>query len=92
MLGLLGHNGAGKTTTLRVMTGEIAATKGQINIGGKNITSSHNDVFKMMGYCPQYDALWKNVTVREHLEVYAAIRGVGFKDRKRFVCFFVVKE
>ncbi|KAL7012162.1 hypothetical protein ACKWTF_014662 [Chironomus riparius] len=85
VLGLLGHNGAGKTTTLRVMTGEIAATKGQINIGGKNITSSHNDVFKMMGYCPQYDALWKNVTVREHLEVYAAIRGVGVKDRKRLI-------
>jgi ATP-binding cassette subfamily A (ABC1) protein 5 len=70
------------------MTGEIAATKGQINIGGKNITNSHSDVFKMMGYCPQYDALWKNVTVREHLEVYAAIRGVCVKDRKRFVAIF----
>lgn len=84
MLGLLGHNGAGKTTTLRVITGEIAPTKGQIKIGGTNITSSQSDVFKMLGYCPQHDALWKNVTVREHLEVYAAIRGVAVKDRKRY--------
>lgn len=35
-----------------------------------------NDVFQLLGYCPQHDALWKNITVREHLECYAAIRGV----------------
>lgn len=85
VLGLLGHNAAGKTTTLRVLTGEIAPSKGSVKIGGIKITNSHSDAFKMIGYCPQSDAIWKNVTVREHLECYAAIRGVPAKDRKRFV-------
>lgn len=84
VLGLLGHNGAGKTTTMKIMTGETAQTKGQVKIGGTNITCSQNDAFKMLGYCPQHDALWSNVTVREHIELYAAIRGVPERDRKRF--------
>lgn len=33
-------------------------------------------VFKYLGYCPQHDVLWKNITVKEHIELYAAIRGV----------------
>ena len=38
-----------------------------------------------MGYCPQHDAQWKNITVREHLECYAAIRGVPPSDVNRYV-------
>jgi ATP-binding cassette subfamily A (ABC1) protein 5 len=37
-----------------------------------------------MGYCPQHDAQWKNITVREHLECYAAIRGVPPSDINRY--------
>lgn len=48
----------------------------QVQIGGKTITSNLDDTFKLLGYCPQHDALWKDVTVREHLRCYAAIRGV----------------
>lgn len=47
-----------------------------MQIGGHNIISNINDAFLLMGYCPQHDAQWKNITVREHLECYAAIRGV----------------
>lgn len=83
VLGFLGHNGAGKTTTMKIITGEMAPSKGQVKIGGYNITNCQSDAFKMLGYCPQHDALWKNVTVREHIELYAAIRGIPVKDRKR---------
>jgi ATP-binding cassette subfamily A (ABC1) protein 5 len=38
-----------------------------------------------MGYCPQHDAQWKNITVREHLECYAAIRGVPASDIDRYI-------
>lgn len=76
VFGLLGHNGAGKTTTMKIITGEEASTRGRVYIGGTSITSNLSDAFKLLGYCPQHDALWKNITVREHLECYAAIRGV----------------
>lgn len=83
VLGFLGHNGAGKTTTMKILTGEIAPTKGQVSIAGCNITNCQSEAFQMLGYCPQHDALWNNVTVREHIELYAAIRGIPVKYRKR---------
>jgi ABC-type multidrug transport system, ATPase component len=43
-----------------------------------------------MGYCPQHDAQWKNITVREHLECYAAIRGVPPSDINRYVNMNIV--
>lgn len=78
VFGLLGHNGAGKTTTMKIITAEEAATRGRVLIGGQSITSNISDAFQLLGYCPQHDALWKNITVREHLECYAAIRGVPY--------------
>lgn len=44
----------------------------------------------MLGYCPQHDALWKNITVREHLECYAAIRGVPKQDIPGYIYIFVL--
>lgn len=78
VFGLLGHNGAGKTTTMKIITAEEAATRGRVLIGGESVSSNMSDAFKLLGYCPQHDALWKNITVREHLECYAAIRGVPY--------------
>lgn len=84
VLGLLGHNGAGKTTTMKIIIAEEAATRGRVQIGGHNINSHMADAFRQMGYCPQHDAQWKNITVREHLECYAAIRGVPWNEIDRF--------
>lgn len=89
VFGLLGHNGAGKTTTMKIITAEEVPTRGRVNIAGASITSNLNSAFQMMGYCPQHDALWKNITVREHLETYAAIRGVKFRDISRLVNLYL---
>ncbi|XP_030747414.1 ATP-binding cassette sub-family A member 5-like [Sitophilus oryzae] len=85
VFGLLGHNGAGKTTTMKIITAEEAPTRGKVYIGGQSITSNLNSAFQLLGYCPQHDALWRNITVREHLEIYAAIRGVPYEDIDRIV-------
>ncbi|XP_059079473.1 cholesterol transporter ABCA5-like isoform X1 [Tigriopus californicus] len=77
VFGLLGHNGAGKTTTMRIITAEEASTAGNVKIGKHNILSNASPGFDMLGYCPQFDAVWKTITIREHLQVYAAIRGVA---------------
>ena len=84
VFGLLGHNGAGKTTTMKIIIAEEAASRGKVQICGKNINSHTSDAFSKMGYCPQHDALWKNITVREHLQCYAAIRGVPRNDVNRY--------
>ncbi|XP_017752415.1 PREDICTED: ATP-binding cassette sub-family A member 2-like [Eufriesea mexicana] len=89
VFGLLGHNGAGKTTTMKIIIAEEAATRGRVQIGGYNITTNMSEAFRQMGYCPQHDAQWKNITVREHLECYAAIRGVPWRDISRIVDFYL---
>jgi len=76
VFGLLGPNGAGKTTTMRMIIAEENPTQGKIRIGKHNIESNTSPGFDQLGYCPQFDAVWKRITVREHLETYAAIRGV----------------
>ncbi|CAD6242712.1 GSCOCT00009542001.2-RA-CDS [Cotesia congregata] len=89
VFGLLGHNGAGKTTTMKIITAEEAATRGRVQIAGFNINSQLTDAFRQMGYCPQHDAQWKNITVREHLECYAAMRGVPWSDIDRIVDLYL---
>jgi len=76
ILGLLGVNGAGKTTTLRMLCGEIAATKGEIHVCGVDVARRTRDAWKQIGYCPQFDALLDLLTVREHLELYGGIKGM----------------
>ncbi|CAK1589994.1 unnamed protein product [Parnassius mnemosyne] len=85
VFGLLGHNGAGKTTTMKIITAEERLTCGTVMLGGKSIDEAQSSAFQMLGYCPQHDALWKNVTIREHIECYAAIRGVSKSDTPRIV-------
>nr|XP_022912468.1 ATP-binding cassette sub-family A member 3-like [Onthophagus taurus] len=79
VFGLLGHNGAGKTTTMKIIIAEEVPTRGRVQIDGHNIQQNTDRIFKLLGYCPQHDALWKNITVKEHLECYASIRGVPKK-------------
>ncbi|GAB4843869.1 Phospholipid-transporting ATPase abca1 [Ancistrocladus abbreviatus] len=74
--GFLGTNGAGKTTTLSMLTGEEHPTDGTAFIFGKDIKSNPKAARKHIGYCPQFDALLEHLTVREHLELYAKIKGV----------------
>ena len=74
--GLLGLNGAGKTTIFKAITEEHAPTHGSIYINGLNILKNFDEVKLMFGYCPQFDAIFPYMTVRENLEFYSKIKGV----------------
>ncbi|XP_045670013.1 ATP-binding cassette sub-family A member 9 isoform X3 [Ursus americanus] len=76
VIGLLGHNGAGKSTTIKMITGDTNPTAGQVILTG----NSEGDSLGFLGYCPQENVLWPNLSVREHLEVFAAIKGLKKGD------------
>uniref|UniRef100_A0ABK0LU37 ATP-binding cassette, subfamily A (ABC1), member 8a n=1 Tax=Rattus norvegicus TaxID=10116 RepID=A0ABK0LU37_RAT len=76
VVGLLGHNGAGKSTSIKMITGEIKPSAGQVQLKG----NSTGDTPEFLGYCPQENALWQHMTVREHLEIFAAIKGMSKSD------------
>ncbi len=76
IFGLLGPNGCGKTTTLRMISTILRPTSGQIEIMGKDIKENPNEIRKKIGYIPQKDSLYLNVTVRENLEFFGLFYGL----------------
>ncbi|KAM9379360.1 retinal-specific phospholipid-transporting ATPase ABCA4 [Phaethornis superciliosus] len=81
--GLLGVNGAGKTTTFRMLTGDTDVTSGDAVVAGNSILTHISEVHQNMGYCPQFDAIDDLLTGREHLYLYARLRGVPEEDIQR---------
>ena len=79
---LLGVNGAGKSTTFKALTSEIEPTAGQITINGFNLQSEFNSARRLIGYCPQNDAIFQLMTIEEHLEYYARIKGIPLEFRQ----------
>ncbi|XP_069606800.1 ABC-type organic anion transporter ABCA8-like isoform X2 [Ranitomeya imitator] len=82
VLGLLGPNGAGKTTSVYLLAGEEEPTAGNVELCGVGSPVSHktDESTGFLGYCPQMSPLWPSLTVREHLEIYAAVKGLRKED------------
>ena len=74
--GLLGPNGAGKTTIMSILTGEISSSKGDAFVGGINTEDNIDEIFSGLGYCPQFDGLIDSLTGRDHLLMYARLKGI----------------
>jgi len=86
--GLLGPNGAGKTTTLNAVTASVAPTTGKVCFYGKEIQNTPLSEISM-GYCPQINILWKELTLREHLELFLRIRGYNEKDASEYATQYI---
>ncbi|XP_038108176.1 ATP-binding cassette sub-family A member 3 [Culex quinquefasciatus] len=86
---LLGHNGAGKTTTMSMLTGLFAPTSGTAIINGYDITTDMEAVRGSLGLCPQHNVLFDELTVSEHIEFFARLKGVTGKGVKAEIEHFV---
>ncbi|KAG1691223.1 ATP-binding cassette sub-family A member 3 [Nymphon striatum] len=77
---LLGHNGAGKTTTISVITGMYPPTDGTVLVNGFDVCKNLNQARKSMGYCPQISTYFNELTVAEHLNLIATLKGYPSSD------------
>lgn len=91
IVGLLGPNGAGKTTTLRMLAGVLPPTKGSIRIDGQDITQEADIIKKRIGFLPENNPLYNNLTVEEYLLFWADIKGIR-KNAFRETIDFVVES
>lgn len=66
----------GKTTTLKMLTGDILPTSGTGTLNGLDILTHQDEVRRLLGYCPQFDSLIDTLSAREHLYLFARIKGV----------------
>jgi ABC-2 type transport system ATP-binding protein len=67
ILGFLGPNGAGKSTTMRILTGYLPATAGEVNVCGVPVASRGDEVKKLIGYMPENNPLPDDMRVAEYL-------------------------
>ena len=77
--GFLGPNGAGKSTTMNIMTGCLAATSGEVVIGGYDIFQDAAQAKKLIGYLPEQPPLYLDRTPREYLRFVARAKGIPEK-------------
>lgn len=78
-------NGAGKSTTFKMMTGDISITMGQIFVRGINLKEELPKVRKLMGYCPQFDALMDDLTGAQTLKIFGMMRGYSRGDTESMI-------
>nr|CAJ2468860.1 unnamed protein product [Leishmania braziliensis] len=83
---LLGHNGAGKTTVLNMMTGMAEPDAGDCYIYGSSVRTQLHRVRQQIGYCPQHNILWPELTCRDHLEFFGRIKGLRGWELENAVC------
>ncbi len=85
IFGLLGPNGAGKSTSFKMMCGLARPTAGTARIMGIDIQKDPEKARSNLGYMAQKFSLYGSLTVRENLDFFAAVYGIGILDRNRRV-------
>ncbi len=82
VVGFLGANGAGKSTTLKIITGYMTATSGNVFINDLNIQEHTHEIQKQIGYLPELNPLYGEMKVYDLLEFTAKIRNITGKSFK----------
>ena len=60
---------------INILTGNISPSSGTAHIDGSDIILDSQSIEKLIGLCPQHDILWDELTPKEHIELYANLRG-----------------
>ena len=61
---------------MAILTAEFPPSSGDATLAGFSVTKQPEKTRRRIGYCPQFDAHFANMTGREHIELYASIKGV----------------
>ncbi|TAE37787.1 MAG: ATP-binding cassette domain-containing protein [Runella slithyformis] len=76
IVGFLGPNGAGKSTTMKIATGYLAATSGQVEVNGFDVAKNPIEVRRSIGYLPEHNPLYLEMYVKEFLEFIGKLYGL----------------
>ena len=82
IFGFIGPNGAGKTTTIKMITGILQPTQGEVFIDGISMKSNPVECKKLFGYVPDNPDIYERLTGAEYLSFMADVYNVPLSDRK----------
>jgi ABC-2 type transport system ATP-binding protein len=73
IVGFLGPNGAGKSTMMKIITGFIPASSGDVRVNGLDVETNNLEIKKTIGYLPENNPLYPEMYVREYLGFVASV-------------------
>ncbi len=82
IFGLLGPNGAGKSTTFKMLCGLLTPTHGTGSVAGFDLRTAKADARQSLGYMAQKFSLYGDLSVRQNLDFFAGIYGLGGSKRR----------
>lgn len=83
--GFVGPNGAGKTTTLKIICTLLRQNRGEVEVLGHNVRSDPLSVRRQIGYMPDHFSMYRQMTVFEYLDFFAAAYGLPVDQRDRVI-------
>ena len=83
IVGFVGQNGAGKTTTIKMLTGILKPTEGNVQINGFDIQKNALEAKQSIGFIADNPDIFLRLTGLEYVNFIADIYGVGEADRKK---------
>lgn len=92
IFGFLGPNGAGKTTTIKILTGELEPTDGEIKVAGLNPVSDRKNLHKIIGVVPEVQNLYERMTAKENLSFFAKLYDINHKRVDELLEQFELRE
>ncbi len=81
--GFVGPNGAGKTTVLRLICTLLKPQVGSIRVFGMDVSTQYRDVRMRLGFMPDHFSMYRQMTVYEYLDFFAAAYGLPLETRTR---------
>ena len=81
IVGLLGPNGAGKSTTMKILSGFMPASSGEVIVAGHDIVDEALEVKRKVGYLPEHPPVYPELRVREYLDYVASLKQVPSSER-----------
>lgn len=79
---LLGQNGAGKSTLIRLITGQLRHTTGELKVFGEE-PFANVEVYRRLGYCPEIDNFYEHYSGRDFVKFLARLSGMGANEAKQ---------
>jgi ABC-2 type transport system ATP-binding protein len=82
IVGFLGPNGAGKSTTMKIATGYLPPSEGQVLVDGYDVVDNPLEVKRITGYLPEHNPLYLDMFVHEYLDFAGGVLGLKGIQRK----------
>ena len=79
--GFVGPNGAGKTATLKILATLLKPQRGAVRVFGLDVVRDYKGVRRKIGFMPDHFSLYRQMTVQEYLDFFAAAYGMNYQQR-----------